>query len=241
MQRIKTTADFIVKANKVHQNRYSYDKSVYVNAKTKILIVCKQHGDFLQNVGDHLFGAGCPRCKADKKACKWDELYQMFQEQHGEYYTYDRSSFTRNSVKMRIICPKHGEFWQKPELHKAGSGCKLCTAAGGPGKYCETIFNRTPSLKTMPGCLYHIELFDIDGTKFYKVGITISMKTRFYKFIEKNNGRVCWVKNDTLYECFLAEQQILLANKHCQYMPKKLTIGGKHECFTHEVILNNDS
>lgn len=137
---------------------------------------------------------------------------------------------------MKIICPKHREFWQKPELHKNVAGCKICTASGGPGKYCETIFNRKPELKQKPGFLYFIELLDADDTKFYKIGITTSMKTRFSNFIKNNRGKIIWAKEDTLYNCFLLEQKILKENSVFAYRPINLQIGGKTECLSKEIV-----
>jgi very-short-patch-repair endonuclease len=58
-----TTKKFIEKANLIHNNLYDYSKVNYVNANTKIIIVCKTHGEFLQRPNDHLSGSGCPHCK----------------------------------------------------------------------------------------------------------------------------------------------------------------------------------
>lgn len=58
--------DFIDRANKVHNNKYNYTKTNYVNAKTKLIITCKKHGDFKQKPFNHLNGKGCPVCKASK-------------------------------------------------------------------------------------------------------------------------------------------------------------------------------
>ena len=44
-----TNNEFIKRAKEVHGNKYDYSKVKYVNAKTKICIVCKEHGDFLAN------------------------------------------------------------------------------------------------------------------------------------------------------------------------------------------------
>ena len=136
---------------------------------------------------------------------------------------------------MKIVCPAHGEFWQKPELHKNGSGCKICTASGGPGKYCESTFNKNPELKDKLGFLYFIELYDANNTKFYKIGITTSMRTRFYNFIKNNKGRICWTKEDNLYNCFQLEQKLLKENKEFLYRPTNLTIGGRTECISKEI------
>lgn len=59
-----TTQKFIEKANELHNYIYNYDKVAYINAKTKIIINCKNHGDFKQNPHDHLSGSGCPKCKS---------------------------------------------------------------------------------------------------------------------------------------------------------------------------------
>ena len=59
---VKTTEDFISKANTIHKNIYIYDKTNYKSAREKITITCKIHGDFLQSPNDHLNGCGCQRC-----------------------------------------------------------------------------------------------------------------------------------------------------------------------------------
>lgn len=235
MSRKVTIEEFIQRAKEVHKNFYLYNNVKYVKMLEKVCITCTRHGDFWQTPADHLSKHGCPKCKADKQSFSWQDMYQQFPDESKNYYTYDETTYKRNSIKMKIICPKHGEFWQKPELHKNGSGCKKCTASGGPGKYCETLFNKTPALRDMPAVLYFIQLFDTDGTKFYKIGITTSMRKRFYSYIEKNNGKICWTKQNSLYQCFLDEQKLLKENKEFLYCPTSLPFGGRTECITKEI------
>ena len=236
MSKKLTTDEFIKRALDIHQNTYLYEKVEYVKMSQKVCITCKQHGEFWQTPADHLWNHGCPECKADKSSFTWEDIYNQFPEKNRNYYKYDNTTYKRNGVKMKMFCPEHGEFWQKPELHKNGSGCKICTASGGPGKYCETTFSRNPELKEKLGFLYFIELYDTDNTKFYKIGITTSIRTRFYNFIKNNKGRICWTKEDNLYNCFLLEQKLLEENKECLYQPTNLTIGGKTECISKEII-----
>ena len=47
-------------------------------------------------------------------------------EKHGEKYDYSQSNYTKSSVKIDIICKKHGLFSQLPLCHMNGSGCKKC-------------------------------------------------------------------------------------------------------------------
>ena len=62
--------------NKVHNNKYDYSKVVYINNKTKVCIICPEHGEFWQNIINHLFcKTGCPKCaqysKGEKSIERW--------------------------------------------------------------------------------------------------------------------------------------------------------------------------
>lgn len=59
-----TTEQFIEKANKVHSNRYSYDKTNYISSNQPVTITCKKHGDYTIKPNYHLYGTknGCPKC-----------------------------------------------------------------------------------------------------------------------------------------------------------------------------------
>lgn len=66
-----TTEEFIKKAVAKHGDRYLYGHVKYVNTRTKILVTCKEHGDFLITPNEHLQGGGCPVCnKSTKKTIK---------------------------------------------------------------------------------------------------------------------------------------------------------------------------
>lgn len=58
--------EFINMANEVHGYKYDYSKTKYINAKTKIIITCKNHGDFKQTPSSHLSKKGCPICNESK-------------------------------------------------------------------------------------------------------------------------------------------------------------------------------
>ncbi|WP_300634099.1 zinc-ribbon domain-containing protein [uncultured Duncaniella sp.] len=57
-----TTEEWIMKARKIHEDRYDYSQSKYVDASTPIDIICSIHGAFSQPAGQHLTGRGCPYC-----------------------------------------------------------------------------------------------------------------------------------------------------------------------------------
>lgn len=56
------TKDFIEKAREIHGDKYDYSKVEYINNKTKVCIICPEHGEFWQNPYSHLSEHGCPKC-----------------------------------------------------------------------------------------------------------------------------------------------------------------------------------
>lgn len=57
-----TTEEWINKAIEIHKNKYDYSKVEYKNARTKVCIICPEHGEFWQVPYSHLSGRGCPSC-----------------------------------------------------------------------------------------------------------------------------------------------------------------------------------
>ena len=45
---------------------------------------------------------------------------------HGNKYDYSKVIYINNKVEVCIICPIHGEFWQRPAYHLMGGGCPHC-------------------------------------------------------------------------------------------------------------------
>lgn len=58
----RTTSDYIRDFIGKHGNRYDYSRTVYVNAATKLHVICPSHGEFWQTPANHLRGSGCPKC-----------------------------------------------------------------------------------------------------------------------------------------------------------------------------------
>lgn len=121
---------FINKANKIHKNKYDYSKVKYVNSKKKINIICPEHGEFWQTPNDHLSGKGCPKCAKIRLSLIRTSTNEKFKQKakkiHNEKYDYSKVNYINNKTKVCIICPVHGEFWQKPIHHLQGCGCPKC-------------------------------------------------------------------------------------------------------------------
>ena len=124
MDRLK----FIEKAREIHGDKYDYSKIEYKGAHTKICIICPKHGEFWQTPTNHTHKTkphGCPKCKGGiKSSC--EEFIEKAKKIHGNKYDYSKVEYINNHTKVCIICPKHGEFWQIPNSHLSGKGCKFC-------------------------------------------------------------------------------------------------------------------
>lgn len=120
-----TTESFIKKAHLVHGDRYDYSKVNYVGAKTKVVIICKEHGEFEQEPTNHLMGSGCIKCAG---ICKSNtvEFITRAKLVHGDKYDYSKVNYSTTNEKVSIVCSTHGEFKQTPYGHLSGLGCKKC-------------------------------------------------------------------------------------------------------------------
>ena len=63
MSKRKTTEEFIREANEVHGCKYDYSKTLYINCKEKVVVVCPEHGEFMVTPDNHIRGRGCPICR----------------------------------------------------------------------------------------------------------------------------------------------------------------------------------
>jgi very-short-patch-repair endonuclease len=62
----KTQDQYINEVKLIHNNKYDYSLVKYINAQTKIIIICPIHGMFKQEANSHRSGNGCPICRQSK-------------------------------------------------------------------------------------------------------------------------------------------------------------------------------
>jgi hypothetical protein len=119
---------FVNKARQVHGDRYDYSKVEYIDSKTKVCIICPEHGEFWQSPNAHLRGHGCIKCGVDKThiVMTTEEWVKKARSIHGDKYDYSKSVYKSPRSLVTIICPIHGEFRQKASYHLSGNGCQKC-------------------------------------------------------------------------------------------------------------------
>lgn len=121
---------FVCKAAEIHGDRYRYDEASFSSLNERLTIICKEHGEFVQRGAEHLSGHGCPACGRNATSLSrrvgWDEFLARAVKVHGDRYLYSKEGFTSVSESVRVVCRKHGEFYQYAQDHLGGGNCPRC-------------------------------------------------------------------------------------------------------------------
>jgi hypothetical protein len=227
----RTTTEFIIKANSVHNSKYEYSKSFYITAKLPIIITCKIHGNFQQIAGEHLRGRGCKLCHPTKK--NTDSFIQRSRLIHGNKYNYDKSKYTVCTTKVIITCPIHGDFKQTPDGHWHGNGCPKCVTRG---YYSQPEVRKTRENKNT---ILYLILIRSNFESFFKIGITQeSIAKRSIKWRHNKLSISCLFQlNGALNKLYDLEQYIIEKFSHYRYIPSCIS-GGRTECFKELALLD---
>lgn len=191
--------EFIKKATEIHGDKYDYSKINYINSTKKVIIICKEHGEFLQNAKCHIQKkAGCQRCAtikiANKLKCNNESFIIRANKVHENKYDYSKVNYGENGrIPVIIICKKHGNFLQKPQDHLSGNGCQKC-AHKKYSKASILYLNFISKLKNIN--IQHGENANekiINGTKFKADGYCEETNTiyEFHGTIYHGDPRLC--------------------------------------------------
>ena len=164
------TKNIVSQFKEIHGYKYDYSQVDYINSKTKVIIGCKIHGEFNQDVSSHKSGSGCPNCfeesRGEGKRTSVEELIERFRKAHGDEYDY--SEVTNKNREVKIICKKHGEFIQDKFNHMKGVNCPKCV--GGAKLTTEYIISQFK--------LSHGDRYDYSKVNYIntKINVTIICK-----------------------------------------------------------------
>ena len=238
-KRKHTTESFIDQATKIHGEKYNYSKVDYKTFNSKVIIICKQHGEFEQSIHSHLSGKGCIKCR---KTCvsNIEKFKSKAIKIHKQKYNYDNSNYINAKTKIDIICNIHGEFKQTPNDHLNGNGCQKCANLKKSRRWSHDEWinaginsNRFDSFK-----VYIIKLEEEDGTVFYKIGKTYQKLEDRLNKLEYSYQLVKLYIGEGMKMSKL-EKALHRINKLNSYTPKKL-FGGWTECFNKNITLIDD-
>lgn len=155
-KRKKTPEKLLEDFHKAHGDRYDYSKVNYINIDTPVEIICREHGSFWQIPYEHQTGANCPKCHGFYKTK--ESVIKAAQKTHGDKYDYSETEYVSAGTKLKIICPKHGPFYQSYVNHVIlGMNCPNCAKTVSKGEdrienYLKLVKVEYEIQKTFEGC-----------------------------------------------------------------------------------------
>ncbi|MFW6225878.1 MAG: hypothetical protein ACOC3V_02865 [bacterium] len=202
---------FLNKSKEIHGDKYDYSLVKYNGIDNKVNLICPEHGEFKQSPKNHMNGQGCTKCKNNKRLLNHDFINKS-KLLHSNKYDYSLVEYKNNKTNIKIICPEHGEFKQKPIIHITGSGCPKCNQSKGE-KMIMKFLNKSKILyvyqKKFENCKFkNVLKFDFylpeyntcieyDGQQHFKINKFFGGEKEFKKtkirdeiknnFCEKNN------------------------------------------------------
>lgn len=244
MARKTTLEEFIRRSNEVHQHKYQYTKSIYVNDETKLTVTCLLHGDFLIRPNDHLRRGGCKVCNKYNSANSKKALAKLtFEEKarkvHGDKYSYVKSDYIDSKTKMTISCSVHGDFRQDASNHLLGNGCPKCKSikisnfqSTNPNGWSISAWKETAKdSKTFDSFkVYFLRLFN-DTENFYKIGRTFNKLNTRTKHIPYDCEVLHFISHEDAEVIYDLESKLKREYKIYKYTPK-ISFGGMCECFS---------
>lgn len=213
---------FVERVKSVHGDRYDLSHAVYRNARSKVIIICKDHGAFEIYPHELYKGTGCPYCSG-RLLCPSD-----FQKQvdmvHGEG-RYTCNAFEPMSITVTTTCNKCGNKWEAyHQSLRRGIGCPNCES------------EPTGFKPDRPGTLYNIKFTLPDGAVCYKVGITNhSVEYRLLRMEIDEDIEVEILDRiyyEVGYEAYEQEQALLRDFSSFRFNGRKFLVSGYTEIFT---------
>lgn len=231
----KSLVEVVSKFRSVHGDRYDYSKVVYESGKTKVEIVCHQHGSFLMTPSSHISGSNCIKCRAgNSKLQKTDaQFLQECEEKFAGKFSYLSSYQPNDTGKVWVVCPDHGEFKILCRVHLHSKyGCPACASeqmdrgVGSLGGINAKVAERNKALN------YYVYLLKLQGGEevFFKVGLTkVGSHERRMRGLRKYyDVEVLDMTEYTLDLAFELEQFVLST---CSRYKPLVKFGGYTECF----------
>lgn len=234
-----TTEDFIARAVVKHKGKYMYNKTVFSGTANKVIVTCKDHGDFEQEANAHVNKVyGCPKCGkvefSKQRKNKYDKKWFIEQslEVHGDKYDYEKVVYQKNNVKVEIVCSLHGSFWQQPRSHLKGTGCPECAKSNNNYWSYSGWEKAGQESKYFDGYKVYVIKISNSNESFYKIGKTFNpLWLRFSRGQLPYNYTVIEIfEGSAEYMCRL-EQRLLNFHTMNKYTPEK-EFAGSGECFS---------
>lgn len=126
----KSKNKFIEELIEVHGDIFDLSKLNYVNSKTDIELICKNHGIFSKRPSDLLAGNGCKKCKLNKSKYNNKELFiQESIRIFGDITDHSKVSQISATTQVELHCKKHNHYFTLSVSNRlSGQKCPKCSS-----------------------------------------------------------------------------------------------------------------
>lgn len=124
---MKLTKNEIEKRIKEKFPEYKFDIEDLKNTTTKIKLICPEHGEFEQTPKSLFNGTGCTKCSG--KFHYTTKSFIEIAKQISPEYDYSLVNYKNGKEKIKLICPKHGEFEIRGDKILRGGKCEKCSSS----------------------------------------------------------------------------------------------------------------
>lgn len=90
------------KSSDIHNGKYIYTKTKYVNNSTDVIITCPIHGDFKQAPHNHLQGKGCPICGNILSKCE-NEIAEFLESENIKILRKDKKILNKKEIDIFLL------------------------------------------------------------------------------------------------------------------------------------------
>lgn len=227
--------EYLKRANDKFNGIYEYLEDSYTTINGSITYICETHGQVTQKAETHLKSKGCNKCFSKNIKYTTDSFIKKASEIHNNFYTYPRTIYgNKNTDKVIITCPFHGDFLQTPMGHLAGQGCRVC--ANIKSNISQGILSKEDieNSRYIPCSFYLLKITSKD-IEYYKIGFSTNIKERLSKLgsTHKAKIKVLYKITSNLFDCAKLEGELL--NKYKSYNRKgevPFKIDGSTECLS---------
>lgn len=121
---------FILLATDKYGSDYDYSLVKYVNGATKVKIIHKNSGEVYEQSPSCHLKYRPENIKLSIRKTN-DQFIKEANAVHDNKFSYEKTNYIKNQIKVIITCPIHGDFNQNPFLHLQGNGCPNCNESIG--------------------------------------------------------------------------------------------------------------
>jgi hypothetical protein len=253
--------EFFDKANELHNYKYDYTNSVYINSRTDITILCKEcNTTFNQKPNEHTrvrktpirgkfsnANGGCPNCRLKvlslAQTKNSSDYISKANELHKNIYDYSDTEidilntpcYGDKKISITIKCQKHGKVKVSKLQHIDKHNPQVCPS-------CSRYNQKLIDLLSQKGHTSDLEklgteiptiFYILKFKDFYKYGLTTKSIQLRYKNLKEDYKIIQEIKTDLTTAIELEE----LLHNYCvinklKIRPKLLEGNGSTECFT---------